>query len=201
MAASEPVKAIKAEVTCSICLQLFQDPVTTECGHSFCKPCITQHCEERESSTLCPQCKRTLHKENLRANRELKNIVESINQLSGLQREEESGRISQCQKHQEPLKLYCKNDQCPICVICRESQAHFTHTVVPMEEAVQEHREKITDQLDIIEHSCEKLHQLVTQLWKHLPQSEQEEEQKQLKRVADKVAMLLKVDTESHGQR
>ncbi|XP_062276680.1 E3 ubiquitin-protein ligase TRIM21-like [Scomber scombrus] len=42
---------------CSICLDVFTDPVTTPCGHNFCKNCITEHW----SSTVqcrCPICKR-----------------------------------------------------------------------------------------------------------------------------------------------
>ncbi|XP_038562478.1 zinc finger protein RFP-like [Micropterus salmoides] len=40
---------------CSICLDVFTDPVTTPCGHSFCKTCITEHWN---ISVLCqcPNC-------------------------------------------------------------------------------------------------------------------------------------------------
>uniref|UniRef100_A0A3B5LPJ0 RING-type domain-containing protein n=1 Tax=Xiphophorus couchianus TaxID=32473 RepID=A0A3B5LPJ0_9TELE len=33
----------KDQFLCSICLDVFTDPVTTACGHNFCKTCITQH--------------------------------------------------------------------------------------------------------------------------------------------------------------
>uniref|UniRef100_A0A5F8G4R5 RING-type domain-containing protein n=1 Tax=Monodelphis domestica TaxID=13616 RepID=A0A5F8G4R5_MONDO len=33
---------LHGEVTCSICLELFQDPVSIECGHSFCRSCIAR---------------------------------------------------------------------------------------------------------------------------------------------------------------
>uniref|UniRef100_A0A8D0EZL9 Zinc finger protein RFP-like n=1 Tax=Strix occidentalis caurina TaxID=311401 RepID=A0A8D0EZL9_STROC len=45
-----------------------------------------------------------------------------------------------CEKHQEALKLFCEEDQTPICLVCRESQAHRVHTVVPIEEAAEEHK-------------------------------------------------------------
>lgn len=41
------------QLLCSICLEVFTDPVTTPCGHNFCKHCIEQHMSRR---VLCPVC-------------------------------------------------------------------------------------------------------------------------------------------------
>ncbi|XP_072312870.1 E3 ubiquitin-protein ligase TRIM39-like [Eucyclogobius newberryi] len=38
---------------CSICLEVFSEPVSTPCGHNFCKRCIT------EGPCTCPLCKRS----------------------------------------------------------------------------------------------------------------------------------------------
>ncbi|XP_030580752.1 E3 ubiquitin-protein ligase TRIM21-like [Archocentrus centrarchus] len=43
---------------CSICLDVFTDPVSTPCGHNFCKTCITQHWDINQRSQ-CPMCKET----------------------------------------------------------------------------------------------------------------------------------------------
>ncbi|XP_030597423.1 E3 ubiquitin-protein ligase TRIM21-like [Archocentrus centrarchus] len=40
---------------CSICLDVFTDPVTTTCGHNFCKNCITQHWNVNVRYK-CPMC-------------------------------------------------------------------------------------------------------------------------------------------------
>ncbi|KAM8737902.1 E3 ubiquitin-protein ligase TRIM21-like [Acanthopagrus schlegelii] len=42
---------------CSICQHVFTDPVTTPCGHNFCKNCITQHWDS-EAHRECPDCKK-----------------------------------------------------------------------------------------------------------------------------------------------
>ncbi|XP_054460056.1 E3 ubiquitin-protein ligase TRIM21-like [Anoplopoma fimbria] len=41
---------------CSICLDVFTDPVTIPCGHNFCKNCITEHWNTSDRC-LCPLCK------------------------------------------------------------------------------------------------------------------------------------------------
>ncbi|XP_015229128.1 PREDICTED: E3 ubiquitin-protein ligase TRIM17-like [Cyprinodon variegatus] len=40
---------------CSICLDLFTEPVTTPCGHNFCRTCLTQQCSDGEFYQ-CPKC-------------------------------------------------------------------------------------------------------------------------------------------------
>ncbi|EER19847.1 tripartite motif-containing protein, putative [Perkinsus marinus ATCC 50983] len=39
---------------CPICLRLLVEPVTTACGHTFCKNCITKTMDHRQ---LCPSCR------------------------------------------------------------------------------------------------------------------------------------------------
>uniref|UniRef100_A0A672H7P4 E3 ubiquitin-protein ligase TRIM21-like n=1 Tax=Salarias fasciatus TaxID=181472 RepID=A0A672H7P4_SALFA len=42
---------------CSICLEVFTDPVSTPCGHNFCNQCITQHWNTNNICD-CPLCKK-----------------------------------------------------------------------------------------------------------------------------------------------
>uniref|UniRef100_A0A8D0CRX0 Uncharacterized protein n=1 Tax=Sander lucioperca TaxID=283035 RepID=A0A8D0CRX0_SANLU len=45
---------------CSICLDVFTDPVSTSCGHNFCKNCITEHWNTNYQH-LCPICKKVFN--------------------------------------------------------------------------------------------------------------------------------------------
>ncbi|XP_063816649.1 E3 ubiquitin/ISG15 ligase TRIM25-like isoform X2 [Pseudophryne corroboree] len=44
---------------CPVCLDLFREPVTIPCGHTFCLACITQCWSLQGMPTSCPQCRST----------------------------------------------------------------------------------------------------------------------------------------------
>ncbi|XP_030280832.1 E3 ubiquitin-protein ligase TRIM39-like isoform X3 [Sparus aurata] len=46
---------------CSICLDVFTDPVSIPCGHNFCKTCITQHWDINVPQK-CPNCKEVFYR-------------------------------------------------------------------------------------------------------------------------------------------
>uniref|UniRef100_A0A452GYS2 Zinc finger protein RFP-like n=1 Tax=Gopherus agassizii TaxID=38772 RepID=A0A452GYS2_9SAUR len=133
MAAANPAKTLQDEVTCPICLEYFKDPVSLDCDHSFCRACITQCWGGFHTDISCPQCREIFPQRNLRLNRQLRNIVEAARELR-LQPEPES----LCEKHREPLKLFCKEDEILICLVCDRSKEHRVHTVIPTEEAAEE---------------------------------------------------------------
>uniref|UniRef100_A0A670HXE3 Zinc finger protein RFP-like n=1 Tax=Podarcis muralis TaxID=64176 RepID=A0A670HXE3_PODMU len=139
MAASGgPVQDLCEEATCPICLESFRDPVIIpECGHNFCRSCLIQCWGESEGEASCPQCREILQHRNLIPNRPLANVLEKL-RLQGEKETEGKGKI--CEKHQEPLKLFCKEDESPICVVCDRSKEHKSHEVVPLEEASQEYK-------------------------------------------------------------
>ncbi|XP_039393562.1 zinc finger protein RFP-like [Mauremys reevesii] len=154
-AAGNPFKNLRDEATCSICLSFFTDPVIIDCGHNFCRACIAQCWEGSDTDISCPQCRETFPQGTLRPNRQLGNFVEIAKQLSVPAAAAAGGYL--CNAHQEPFKLFCNQDQVLICVICRESQAHRAHMVVPIEEAAREHKEQIQTRLKTLKQEREEL--------------------------------------------
>uniref|UniRef100_A0A8C4H7P6 Uncharacterized protein n=1 Tax=Dicentrarchus labrax TaxID=13489 RepID=A0A8C4H7P6_DICLA len=45
---------------CSICLDVLTDPVSTSCGHNFCKTCINEHWNINDQY-MCPMCKKVFN--------------------------------------------------------------------------------------------------------------------------------------------
>ncbi|XP_026717347.1 E3 ubiquitin-protein ligase TRIM39-like [Athene cunicularia] len=154
MALAGALEQLQEEAICPICLEYMSDPVSIDCGHNFCRGCIAKHCQEKglwgDGPFSCPQCRASCHRSGFRPNRQLANIVESIRQLGlrgGLGPEPGPG-TPLCAQHDERLKLFCEEDEEAICVVCRESLHHRSHTVYPIEEAAQVYKFKLQQSLE-----------------------------------------------------
>ncbi|XP_070593744.1 E3 ubiquitin-protein ligase TRIM39-like [Erythrolamprus reginae] len=155
MASEAPLQDFLEEATCSICLEYFQDPVLIpECGHNFCRGCLTRSWETSESEVSCPQCRQTFAPRSVLPNRQLARMVEVAKRCGGLWGEEGG---SFCPKHREPLKLFCKDQETLICVVCMVSKEHKGHSVIPPEEAFPEYKINAEDCLKVQKEQKEKI--------------------------------------------
>ncbi|XP_077779208.1 zinc finger protein RFP-like [Podarcis muralis] len=157
-AAGSHIQRLRDEATCSICLDYFKDPVTIpECGHNFCRSCLIQCWGESEAEASCPQCRERVQRRSLIPNRQLANMVEIAQNLSLQEGKEEGGKGGVCKDHQEPLKLFCKEDEAPICVVCDRSKEHKHHEVIPLKEALEEYKGEICRRLEILRKEREEI--------------------------------------------
>lgn len=84
---------LREELTCFICLDYFTNPVTTECGHSFCLMCLLKSWEEYNTTLSCPECWRTLETPHFQPNERLGRLAGIGKQLRSqvLQSEDDQG--------------------------------------------------------------------------------------------------------------
>ncbi|PIO33269.1 hypothetical protein AB205_0072080 [Aquarana catesbeiana] len=83
---------LRAELECSVCLNIYTDPVMLRCGHNFCRVCIDRVLDTQEGSGgySCPECREKFQdRPALQKNMKLCNIMENF--LSAQPDREESG--------------------------------------------------------------------------------------------------------------
>ncbi|XP_067865455.1 zinc-binding protein A33-like [Heterodontus francisci] len=148
MASRLKAESLAEDLICPICLDFFTDPVTLECGHNFCRSCITQ-CWEKKEINSCPECREESPERNLRVNRALASLAEKARNLN-LNPKEKENKIH-CEEHQEELKLFCETDRKLICVMClvaKGNLSHKSHNFMSIEEAAQMLRDKLKSSLE-----------------------------------------------------
>ncbi|MBV99690.1 Zinc finger protein RFP, partial [Eschrichtius robustus] len=137
MASGSVAECLQQETTCPVCLQYFVEPMMLDCGHNICCACLARCWGAAETNVSCPQCRETFPQRHMRPNRHLANVTQLVKQLRTERPSGPGGEMGVCEKHREPLKLYCEEDQMPICVVCDRSREHRGHSVLPLEEAVE----------------------------------------------------------------
>ncbi|XP_062863108.1 E3 ubiquitin-protein ligase TRIM21-like [Trichomycterus rosablanca] len=76
------------QLQCSICLDVFTDPVTTSCGHNFCRSCLTQ-CWDKSPQCHCPICKEKFTKRpELKINTTLRRVADHFKKKSEVDKPE-----------------------------------------------------------------------------------------------------------------
>ncbi|XP_067301578.1 E3 ubiquitin-protein ligase TRIM39-like [Pseudorasbora parva] len=82
--ASSSGPALNEELQCSICLELFTDPVTTPCGHNFCRSCLSK-CWTDTQTCFCPLCKdKFSRRPDLKINTTLRDVVQHFKEKLNL---------------------------------------------------------------------------------------------------------------------
>ncbi|XP_072860602.2 RING finger protein 112 [Pogona vitticeps] len=76
------IQTLQEDIICSICLESFDDPVSIDCGHNFCRGCLTAHWSvPLQNGYRCPECRHPCSRERMKPDTRLKNLVEKIGQL------------------------------------------------------------------------------------------------------------------------
>ncbi|KAM3843364.1 E3 ubiquitin-protein ligase TRIM39-like [Diretmus argenteus] len=136
------------DLSCSVCHDIFKDPVLLSCSHSFCKACLQKWWTEKLRHE-CPVCRKTSSRSKPIGNLVLKNLCETFL----LERDQRASAESEllCSLHTEKLKLFCLDHQQPVCVVCRDSENHTNHRFRPMDEAARDHKEELQKSLEPLE--------------------------------------------------
>ncbi|KAF4962864.1 hypothetical protein FSARC_9077 [Fusarium sarcochroum] len=100
--------ATRAEMDCQVCYALFYDPLTTACGHTFCRSCLHRILDH---SRYCPICRRPLaispllNQNASPPNQTIKRIIETfwLEEVNARKDALDAERATQMQDYDLPL--------------------------------------------------------------------------------------------------
>uniref|UniRef100_A0A8C5GPY4 E3 ubiquitin-protein ligase TRIM39-like n=1 Tax=Gouania willdenowi TaxID=441366 RepID=A0A8C5GPY4_GOUWI len=144
---------------CSICLEVLTDPVTTPCGHNFCKTCISTYWDTSTTSR-CPVCNQVFSpKPQLKVNIMMREMVSQFRRESEKKAAAPGENLESrmCPKHSKPLELFCLSDQTRVCLMCSVLE-HRSHQLVPLGEDLFEEKKVHLQQM--IQKRREKLEEI-----------------------------------------
>ncbi|KAI4561554.1 hypothetical protein MJG53_016608 [Ovis ammon polii x Ovis aries] len=137
----DTLQVFQRELTCSICMNCFLDPVTIDCGHSFCRPCLSLCWEEGQTPRSCPECSGLSERPDFKTNIVLKRLASLARQVRADHNHSSEEQI--CVTHQEAKGLFCEADQTLLCGPCSERPEHAAHSHRPIHRVAEESREKL----------------------------------------------------------
>ncbi|KAK0137244.1 E3 ubiquitin/ISG15 ligase TRIM25 [Merluccius polli] len=145
--------------SCSICLDVFNSPVFTPCGHNFCRTCITKFWDD-QVQYKCPVCNELFHtRPDLRVNTLLSEMVDQFRR---------SVRVKE-QPSVEPGEVPC--DVCTgtqlkavkSCLVCLASYCH-TH-LEQHETFTRMKKHRLVEPMDRLEDRMCKKHERLLELF------------------------------------
>ncbi|KAK1152079.1 tripartite motif-containing protein 35-like [Acipenser oxyrinchus oxyrinchus] len=181
---------LEADLSCAVCCDIFKDPVTLHCNHSFCKACLDQ-CWKKKGTRECPVCKRrsSMHPP---LNFALRNIVESFLKERSQNPPAPTGIL--CSLHDEKLKLFCVDDKEAVCHICQTSKKHENHKFRPVQEVAQGYKGKLKTALKPLQDKLKTFNKVKNECDKtaeHIKKQAQQTE-RQIKEEFEKLHQFLR---------
>lgn len=127
------LEGLKDELTCSLCLDIYEDPKRLPCDHVFCRKCLQSLALKNTSESIkCPICRKDTAV--LSCNVDTFPTAYQSNSLKELylkSQKANNAAVPTCEIHpSQPLDFYCKscnNLVCSYCVISSCMKRNHEH--------------------------------------------------------------------------
>ena len=161
---------LEEQLTCPVCLDLYTNPKTLPCLHSFCQECLEGLPQEREARgdtyyLSCPTCRQrtevpregvgafpvAFHLNNLKEIAQgLKNKVSDPQQVT-------------CNDHDKPLEVFCETCKTVICFHCTY-RTHKDHKHALVSDCYPKHYQMLHDSLKPVKGKKQALKKVLSDL-------------------------------------
>ena len=122
---------MEEQLTCPVCLDLYTNPKTLPCLHSFCEACIERFPRDKEGETYylsCPTCR---HRTELpEGGAGAFPVAFTLNNLKEIYSLMKDPTDQQCKDHEKPLELFCETCDKLICAHCTIDHKQHEYNLV-----------------------------------------------------------------------
>ncbi|XP_074488842.1 zinc-binding protein A33-like [Sebastes fasciatus] len=187
------ISVSEVDLLCPQCSEIYDLPVLLKCGHNICRVCL-QKFWECKGCRECPVCRTVSVLGRPPINLPLKIAADKYQEQNTNNRNQEV-----CRLHNEKLKIFCHNDQEPICLVCQTSRLHKVHECSPVEEAAEQKKTEISAMLESLRKKLRLLKKTMVQ-WEETKtyiQSQASQCEEAIKEGFEKLHLFLREEEKS----
>ena len=161
---------LEEQLTCPVCLDLYTNPKTLPCLHSFCQECLEGLPQEREARgdthyLSCPTCRQ--HSEVPREGVGAFPVAFHLNNLKevtqSLKKKAFDPQQVTCNDHDKPLEVFCETCKTVICFHCAV-RTHKDHKYDLVSDCYPKHYQMLHDSLKPVKGKKEALKKVLSDL-------------------------------------
>ncbi|GCC21418.1 hypothetical protein chiPu_0019888 [Chiloscyllium punctatum] len=158
---------LEEKLLCAICLDMFSEPVTISCGHTFCLRCLRAHWDRQSPAGPfdCPNCRKLFPQrpEPLARNLLLEDMVNYLRVRSPETPLSPAAESGSCPHHRRALELYCSTDRQCICSVCTTGK-HKGHDLITVEDARLQREKELMAKHEEVRRQVKKTEELIDTL-------------------------------------
>lgn len=142
-------ETFRFDLTCTVCRELFREPKTLTCLHTFCEECLREHKNKRpldldngdtRERLPCPNCREvqpSADVSEIRTNPTFKNMVSHLALKDKITSSKGQAKCGDCVEKPDAVAI-CKDCNKPLCEYCKEAHSRradtATHGVILLSE-------------------------------------------------------------------
>ena len=146
------VNQLENHITCSVCLEVYTDPHSLRCLHTYCYQCIQGL--KQENRVQCPDCRQFTHLSEVKKDFKMESLIGINRNMSEKDANPQETVCDLCDDSAKSVESFCSNCEKHLCANCskahRRIRATKDHKLVSFAELEKSKKQKMDEYIQII---------------------------------------------------